>query len=58
MPNWNPVYCKLGTQPAMIHIDGRTRIKVGAKVKYKTDKWGRYSSAIVDCIMPLRLSKW
>lgn len=52
------VPAKVGTMPMMIRLDGRCKIAIGNKVRWREhDGQRKWETGIVDCIDPLRISR-
>jgi len=44
--------CKLGTVPALVHIDGRSRVAVGRYIRVQEARGGKWSQVYVTEVHP------
>lgn len=53
------VQAKVGTQPISIRLDGRCKVEVGSKVRWKEDIGERvWHTGIVENVSPLRIMRF
>ena len=52
------VYAKIGTVPMMVKFDGRCKIEVGKRVRWREMKRGKWMTGIVTNIDPLRIDRF